>query len=85
MALFVPYPHAVDDHQTANAAYLVEGNAALILAQDDFNEQRICEQLLPYLQQPSLIKDFAQRAKQKAKLDATSQVAKVCEQLCSPI
>ncbi|CAH9063534.1 UDP-N-acetylglucosamine--N-acetylmuramyl-(pentapeptide) pyrophosphoryl-undecaprenol N-acetylglucosamine transferase [Pseudoalteromonas holothuriae] len=85
MALFVPYPHAVDDHQTANAGYLVNNDAALLLPQSQFNEQTLCELLFPYVHQPEMIEQLAIRAKQQAKLDATSCVAKVCEQLSSPI
>ncbi|MBD1580999.1 undecaprenyldiphospho-muramoylpentapeptide beta-N-acetylglucosaminyltransferase [Pseudoalteromonas sp. S16_S37] len=85
MAVFVPYPHAVDDHQTANAGYLVNEKAALLLPQDKFNEQTLYELLLPYLQEPEQIMQLATRAKQYAKLEATANVAKVCEQLSSPI
>jgi UDP-N-acetylglucosamine--N-acetylmuramyl-(pentapeptide) pyrophosphoryl-undecaprenol N-acetylglucosamine transferase len=34
-AVFVPLPHAIDDHQTANAQALVEAGAALLVAQTD--------------------------------------------------
>ncbi|WP_105167311.1 undecaprenyldiphospho-muramoylpentapeptide beta-N-acetylglucosaminyltransferase [Pseudoalteromonas sp. T1lg23B] len=83
MALFVPYPHAVDDHQTANAAYLVDQQAALLLPQSELSVESFCALLLPYTQQPERIEQLAIRAKQLAKLDATSVVAKVCEQLSS--
>ncbi|MCF6434925.1 undecaprenyldiphospho-muramoylpentapeptide beta-N-acetylglucosaminyltransferase [Pseudoalteromonas sp. MMG022] len=85
MALFVPYPHAVDDHQTANAAYLVDQQAALLLPQSELSVESVCALLLPYVQQPERIEQLAIRAKQLAKLDATSAVAKVCEQLSSRI
>ncbi|CAM4120454.1 undecaprenyldiphospho-muramoylpentapeptide beta-N-acetylglucosaminyltransferase [Pseudoalteromonas byunsanensis] len=83
MALFVPYPHAVDDHQTANAAYLVDQQAALLLPQSELCVESLCALLLPFVQQPEQIEQLAIRAKQLAKLDATSAVAKVCEQLSS--
>ncbi|BBN80353.1 UDP-N-acetylglucosamine--N-acetylmuramyl-(pentapeptide) pyrophosphoryl-undecaprenol N-acetylglucosamine transferase [Pseudoalteromonas sp. A25] len=85
MAVFVPYPHAVDDHQTANAGYLVDEAAALLLPQNKLSEQAMCDLLLPFVQQPEQISQLAKRAKQYAKLEATASVAKVCEQLSSPI
>ncbi|WP_105213440.1 undecaprenyldiphospho-muramoylpentapeptide beta-N-acetylglucosaminyltransferase [Pseudoalteromonas sp. T1lg22] len=80
MALFVPFPHAVDDHQTANAQYLVGGDAALCMQQGDFYQTAVVEALAPYFQQPQLITEMGKRAKALAKLDATAAVAKQCEQ-----
>lgn len=81
MALFVPYPHAVDDHQSANANYLVAQNGALLVQQENFKVAKIVELLTPYLRQPELITELASKAKTLAKLDATEQVVKQCEQL----
>ncbi|MBH0087621.1 undecaprenyldiphospho-muramoylpentapeptide beta-N-acetylglucosaminyltransferase [Pseudoalteromonas sp. NSLLW218] len=81
MAVFVPFPHAVDDHQTANAQYLVMANGALLMPQEQFNKQSIVELLSPYLAQPSLITEMATNAKKQAILDATASVATHCEQV----
>lgn len=81
MAVFVPYPHAVDDHQTENAKFLVEGNAALLMPQGQFNQQALALLLSPYLNEPELINEMASRAKGLAVLDATVHVAKYCEQV----
>ena len=81
MAVFVPFPHAVDDHQTANAQYLVMANGALLMPQGQFNKQSIVELLSPYLAQPSLITEMAANAKKQAILDATASVAAHCEQV----
>lgn len=81
MALFVPFPHAVDDHQTANAKYLVTEQAALIMQQSEFNQAAVVELLTPYVNAPEKISTMASKAKQLAILDATANVAKRCEQL----
>lgn len=81
MAVFVPFPHAVDDHQTANAKYLVTANGALLMPQPQFNKDSIVELLNPYLAKPILIKQMASNAKQQAILDATASVASHCEQV----
>ncbi len=81
MALFVPFPHAVDDHQTANAAYLVNSDAALMMQQNAFSKEAVVDLLTPYLIAPEKISIMASKAKQLAILDATAKVANRCEQL----
>tara|TARA_Y100001956_G_scaffold74064_1_gene80820 strand:- start:2855 stop:3916 length:1062 start_codon:yes stop_codon:yes gene_type:complete len=80
-ALFVPLPHAVDDHQTANARYLVDQQGGLLISQQDFTTERLVELLTPYFEQPSLLSEIADKAKQLARFDATERVAKVCGEL----
>lgn len=81
MALFVPFPHAVDDHQTANAQFLVSAEAALLMPQGQFKQDAIVDILRPFLAKPELIDQMAQRAKGLAILDATAHVAQHCEQV----
>jgi len=80
MALFVPFPHAVDDHQTANAQFLVSNKAALLLQQRDLNQQSLVKLLQPFIEQPQLIIDMADKAKSYAQIDATEQVANYIKQ-----
>ncbi len=42
-SILVPFPAAVDDHQTVNAAYLVDRGAALLIADRDLTPQRLGE------------------------------------------
>jgi UDP-N-acetylglucosamine--N-acetylmuramyl-(pentapeptide) pyrophosphoryl-undecaprenol N-acetylglucosamine transferase len=51
-AIFVPFPHAVDDHQTANAHYMVDNHAALCLQQADLTPQLLADHLKIYLHFP---------------------------------
>ena len=78
-SLLVPFPHAVDDHQTCNARFLAEQNAALLLPQSDLNAERLAE-LLMTLDRGGLL-DMAKRARALAKPSAAEAVANVCEQL----
>lgn len=82
-AIFVPFPHAVDDHQTANARFLVDGDAALLLAQKDFNKESIVALLRPYLDAHDAIYERASKAKALATLDSSLAVATICEELTS--
>lgn len=75
-ALLVPYPHAVDDHQTRNASFLVASGAARLIAQTDLSASGLAQQLRQL--DRTQLGDMAQRAKSLAKLDATAAVAQIC-------
>jgi UDP-N-acetylglucosamine--N-acetylmuramyl-(pentapeptide) pyrophosphoryl-undecaprenol N-acetylglucosamine transferase len=74
-AIFIPLPSAIDDHQTANARYLTDANAASILMQKDLNPQSLAEQITKISPQ---IMELGQSAKQCAWLDATETVVTIC-------
>lgn len=81
MAIFVPLPSAVDDHQTKNAQSLVQADAAVLVAQKDFNEQNLCSILDKYIADPALITEMSRNARDGAILDATEKVANYCQKL----
>jgi len=76
-SILVPYPYAVDDHQTSNADYLVNVGAAVLLPQTELNAQRLLE-LLQLLQQPEKLQQMAQHARERAMPAAAQQVAAHC-------
>jgi UDP-N-acetylglucosamine--N-acetylmuramyl-(pentapeptide) pyrophosphoryl-undecaprenol N-acetylglucosamine transferase len=78
-AIFVPFPHAVDDHQTTNARFLSGQGAGLLLAQHEMTPERLAA-LLQNTDRPTLLQ-WAQRAHQLKKTDATQQVVSACEEL----
>jgi UDP-N-acetylglucosamine--N-acetylmuramyl-(pentapeptide) pyrophosphoryl-undecaprenol N-acetylglucosamine transferase len=75
-ALFVPFPFAVDDHQTANAQYLVEHDAAYLRQQRDL----AIEWLARWLQAQSRdsLCVVANKAREQAKTDATQMIGSHC-------
>ncbi|MEA3241835.1 MAG: glycosyltransferase, partial [Pseudomonadota bacterium] len=76
-SILVPYPYAVDDHQTANAHYLVEAGAAVLLPQSHMTPRHLAEQL-KLLQQPERLITMAKRAREKAMPEAAQRVADIC-------
>ena len=78
-AIFVPFPAAVDDHQTANARFLVDQGAGLLLPQKDMTPERLAD-LLQNTGRSTLL-HWAERAHALARLDATEQVVAACEEL----
>ncbi|OAI17427.1 UDP-N-acetylglucosamine--N-acetylmuramyl-(pentapeptide) pyrophosphoryl-undecaprenol N-acetylglucosamine transferase [Methylomonas koyamae] len=74
-AIFVPLLHAIDDHQTANAKFLAEAGAALLLPQPELN----AENLRNTIQQAmTSLHSMSRAAKAKARLAATQTVADIC-------
>ncbi len=77
-AIFVPIPHAVDDHQTKNAMYLVSKGAAKLLSQKEFNGTTLAQMLNSLFISDSVIQSMSKAAHDAAHADATVRVAKVC-------
>jgi UDP-N-acetylglucosamine--N-acetylmuramyl-(pentapeptide) pyrophosphoryl-undecaprenol N-acetylglucosamine transferase len=75
-SVLVPFPFAVDDHQTHNARFLSEHGAAILLPQKEMSADKLA-QLLRELDRETLLA-MAQAARSLAKPDATQQVAQVC-------
>lgn len=78
-SVLVPFPHAVDDHQTYNARFLSEHGAAVLLPQTELSAEKLA-QLLRGLTRERL-QAMAQAAHSLAKPDATAQVVKICAEL----
>ena len=80
-AIFVPLAHAVDDHQTKNAQYLVDQGAALLIPQKELSEEKLSDYLRTFLQNRGLLSEMSQKSKKIAITDATERVAAICKQL----
>lgn len=76
-ALFVPFPHAVDDHQTANAQALVAAGAAQLIPQHDMTAAVLAERLASLLD-PDTLATMARQARRCAHLDAVERLVAGC-------
>ena len=74
-AILVPFPQAVDDHQTRNAEYLVSRQAALMVKQGDALAAQLAQYLAHFAGHPELLFSTGQAARQLARPDAAAQVA----------
>ncbi|KAB7623856.1 undecaprenyldiphospho-muramoylpentapeptide beta-N-acetylglucosaminyltransferase [Alkalilimnicola sp. S0819] len=79
-ALLVPLPHAVDDHQRANARYLADAGAGELLSQRELTAQLLCERLEHYLHDDNTrhLAEMAERARALGRPDAAAAVADAC-------
>ena len=77
-ALFVPFPSAVDDHQTHNARFLVEHGGGWLVQQRDLSARRLADLLLKMERTALMNKGL--EAKKMQKLEATEQMVAACEE-----
>lgn len=76
-SVLVPFAQAVDDHQTGNAEYLVERNAAVLLKQDDALADTLAATLRPLIDDGARRLAMAQAARALAKPDAADRIADI--------
>ena len=77
-SILVPFPHAVDDHQTVNARFLADAGAGVLLPQNELDAQRLAA-MIGALTREYLL-DMAKRARALAKPAATRVVADACRE-----
>lgn len=77
-SILVPYPHAVDDHQTANAGYLVKVDAAIMRQQKDISSDWLSATIVELTQQRERLLRMAKAARSQARPEAANDVAERC-------
>jgi len=77
-ALFVPYPSAVDDHQTANARPMSDAGAAKIIQEADMTDQSVSELLREWLCERSILQTRAARARELSTPNSLDRITSIC-------
>lgn len=77
-AILVPFPHAVDDHQTVNGRFLEREGAAILIAQQALTAQRLAKLLEELLSDRPRLYAMAEAARRLARTDAAQRVAEIC-------
>jgi UDP-N-acetylglucosamine--N-acetylmuramyl-(pentapeptide) pyrophosphoryl-undecaprenol N-acetylglucosamine transferase len=77
-SILVPYPHAVDDHQTVNAQHLVNRGGAILIPEAKLDLQDLAGFLREICQFRERLIEMARKAREMAKPDATRAVADIC-------
>jgi UDP-N-acetylglucosamine--N-acetylmuramyl-(pentapeptide) pyrophosphoryl-undecaprenol N-acetylglucosamine transferase len=80
-AVLVPYPFAVDDHQTRNARFLAEAGAGVLLPQTELTAERLGRVLTELIGDPAGLRRMAEAARRLARPDAARRVADACEEV----
>ncbi|EQD65593.1 N-acetylglucosaminyltransferase, MurG [mine drainage metagenome] len=77
-AILVPYPHAVDDHQTRNAAFMTGADAARLLPESALSAQSLAQELGTLLADRKRLLSMATAARALAQPDAADRIADAC-------
>jgi UDP-N-acetylglucosamine--N-acetylmuramyl-(pentapeptide) pyrophosphoryl-undecaprenol N-acetylglucosamine transferase len=83
-AIFVPYPHAMDDHQTHNVVDMVKAGGAISLAQPDFTAAAVAKHIQRMALEQGALEDAAARAASCGLPDATRDLADLVESMAAP-
>lgn len=77
-SILVPYPYAVDDHQTVNAKFLSDRGCAILLPEAELEEKKLAEILIEFSDVRDKLLEMAKLARQLAKPNATQEVGDIC-------
>ncbi len=80
-AIYVPFPHAVDDHQTTNARFVVDAGGGWLMPQNELKAQDLADRL-QFMTRRTLLA-CAEKAYAVRQVEAVAQVVAACEQLAA--
>jgi UDP-N-acetylglucosamine--N-acetylmuramyl-(pentapeptide) pyrophosphoryl-undecaprenol N-acetylglucosamine transferase len=81
-SLLVPFPFAIDDHQTVNARWLADSGAAVLLPQNTLTVEVIANKLDALIKSPETLRAMADAARAKAVPDAGQNISAICMEVC---
>lgn len=80
-AVLIPFPYAIDDHQTANGMYLVNNGAAVLKQQNELDPHTLAELLKEFMFERVKLLDMALNARALAKPETVKRFADYCEEV----
>lgn len=80
-AILVPYPYAIDDHQTANARWMSDQGGAVLVPQPELSAAKLEELLRGFVSGSNSLKVMAAKSGQIAMADATAMAVEICEEV----
>ena len=83
-AVLVPFPYAVDDHQTRNAEFLVEAGAAVLMPETGITAELVADILLSLAADRKNLVEMAENARAVSVPDSAERVAGLCMEYLAP-
>jgi UDP-N-acetylglucosamine--N-acetylmuramyl-(pentapeptide) pyrophosphoryl-undecaprenol N-acetylglucosamine transferase len=74
-AILIPYPHATGDHQTANARWMAEGGAAVVIPDDELSSEALSSTISELLGDEDRLREMSLAARRLARPDAAERIA----------
>ena len=84
-AIFVPYPYAVDDHQTFNAKWLENAHAAILVQETELQNNQLVKIINNLIEEPQKLQKMAFNGRNVAYTNATESIADACEVLVGEV
>lgn len=81
-AVFVPFPHAVDDHQTANANFMVKSGAAICIQQSELTPERLADIVRELVSVPASRLAMAEAARRLRQANVVEKIYSICQEVC---
>ncbi len=81
-SILIPYPYAVDDHQTENAGYLLRAGAAEVIQQEDLTPDSLLAAVRKFSLDANYLEQASKQSRQAGSPDATETVANICLEVC---
>jgi UDP-N-acetylglucosamine--N-acetylmuramyl-(pentapeptide) pyrophosphoryl-undecaprenol N-acetylglucosamine transferase len=75
-AILIPYPHATGDHQTANARWMANGGAAVVIPDGELTPERLSSAIAELLADEDRLRAMSIAARRLAKPDAAARIAR---------
>lgn len=72
--IFIPYPHAADDHQRKNAESLLKKGAGFMILEEDLNGELLASEILALMKHPDRLAEVERNARSLAQLDAAQAI-----------
>ncbi len=84
-AIFVPFPHAADDHQRRNAEALAQAGAALLIPEAELTPQRLAEAVVALFRDPARLEAMGSAARTLSHPDAAGAIARLAAKLAGKV
>ena len=81
-SILIPYPYAVDDHQTINADYLLRAGAAEVIQQEDLTPDSLLAAVKKFMLDANYLEQASKQSRQAGSPDATKIIANICLEFC---
>lgn len=80
-SVLIPFPHAINDHQTKNAQALVKAGAAVMISEKDITGKTLAETILKFYYNPDLIREMEAKSANLGKVRAAADIVDTCMEL----
>jgi UDP-N-acetylglucosamine--N-acetylmuramyl-(pentapeptide) pyrophosphoryl-undecaprenol N-acetylglucosamine transferase len=77
-SVLIPFPHAVNDHQTKNAEALVKAGAAVLIREKDISGKTLAETIEKFYDHPELIREMEARSASLGNARAAADIVDIC-------